>query len=557
MMKNRQACRAGTKEKGMVLVIILIIVAVLTLLGSTAVLTATADLRISSNYKLGIQAFYASEAGIEYGLIKLREALQVVNPTINIAAPSINGYTFSEFSIQAEGGQQSTVVGGTFDGLTALVTNYRITSRAQVEGTNASARIDLLVRDDLIPIFQFGIFYQDDLEILPGANMTFSGGRIHSNHSIYLNGDGATLSIDAKITSAGDIYHGHKDTRDYTAGTVQIKDGSNNYQAMSIDSNSSNWVGGSQSLWNGRVKSADHGVQSLNVPTPTGTPRDIIGTGEGSLYASAGLRIMDGVAKNKDGSILDVRYYDPNYKDVHGNLKIDPGGTSAKNVNPIVTGTFYDQREGRTMTATDVDVAKLQRSTTAMNALNSPPSGSDPGVLYVSSTDGSRAVRFLNGTDIPANGLTVASNNPVYIQGDYNTANRPAAVIGDAITVLSNSWRDANSSSSNLADRTASETTVKAAFMGGNKNTAGGQYSGGAENFIRFLENWSGKNFNYSGSLICLWQSQQATGNWRYGSPVYTAPVRVWSYGIDPSRLPPGTPRVRTVERFAWRQATR
>ncbi len=152
----------------------------------------------------------------------------------------------------------------------------------------------------------------------------------------------------------------------------------------------------------------------------------------------------------------------------------------------------------------------------------------------------------------------MASNNPVYIQGDYNDAtNSPAAVICDAITILSNDWVDTDSDVTNLDNRKASHTTVNAAIMAGNKNTVvdNNQYSGGVENFPRFLEDWGGTHFTYSGSLICLWESQQATGNWGYGSPVYRAPIRDWSYGIDANSLPPGTPRVRNIARSGWHQA--
>ena len=41
-----------------------------------------------------------------------------------------------------------------------------------------------------------------------------------------------------------------------------------------------------------------------------------------------------------------------------------------------------------------------------------------------------------------------------------------------------------------------------------------GSYSGGAENFPRFLENWSGKTLTYYGSMVELYQSQQAIGKW-------------------------------------------
>ena len=271
------------------------------------------------------------------------------------------------------------------------------------------------------------------------------------------------------------------------------------------------------------------------------------------MYQKSGLRILNGAARNKDGSSVDLRYYDPTYQNPDHTLKIDSGGTPTLNVNPLATKTFYDQREEKNVTVVEVDVAKLQASPNAMAALNNPPTGEDPHVMYISTDN--QSVRLVNGSTLPDGGLTIATNRPLYIKGDYNTANKPAAVFGDATTILSNNWNDANSALA-MSSRTASNTTVNAAIMTGNRNTAGSQYSGGVENLMRFLENWTGRTLTYAGSLVCLWESQYATGNWRYGDPVYTAPNRNWSYGIDMNHLPPGTPCVRNINRLMWRHVT-
>jgi Tfp pilus assembly protein PilX len=52
-------------EKGMILVVSLMLISVLLLLGTTAVMTSTTDMKISANYKTGNQAYYAAAAGIE------------------------------------------------------------------------------------------------------------------------------------------------------------------------------------------------------------------------------------------------------------------------------------------------------------------------------------------------------------------------------------------------------------------------------------------------------------------------------------------------------------
>jgi len=39
-------------------------------------------------------------------------------------------------------------------------------------------------------------------------------------------------------------------------------------------------------------------------------------------------------------------------------------------------------------------------------------------------------------------------------------------------------------------------------------------YSGGVENYIRLLENWTGKRLTYYGSIINLYKSEQAKAAW-------------------------------------------
>jgi len=528
-------------QKGFVLNLGLMFMAILGILGTTAVVMTTTDLKIGGYHKQTVQTFYAAESGLEYGLVKMRQAFRSLTPDMAIAPLEIDGITFDELSISPVGSPLTITLVGQYAGLQAFVQDYEIKADARQTGTNTVSKLTMTVKDELIPIFQFGIFYEQVLEILPGPNMTFSGGRIHSNDDIYLNSN-ATLNIDAAITSARDFHRGRKDISAVT-GTVNIKDESGVYQEMiaGFDSTSATWKEDAEALWGDTVQSQDHGIYELTVPTGGEDPRDLLGTGEGSMYEQSGLRIIDNgtgpVAYDKDGNVVDLT----------------DGGT---NPDPVLTDTFYDYREEKWITVAEVDMGLLQSSTNAVTALNNPPSGCDRGIMFISSTDGTKSVRLKNGAALTG-GFTVVSTNPVYIQGDYNSVNsKPAAVICDAINILSNNWNDANSSLG-LSSRTASDTTVNAAIISGNKNTAGSQYSGGVENFPRFLENWPGKNFNYSGSLICLWESQQATGDWYYGStthPTYTAPNRNWEYGIDPANLPPGTPRVRNIEKYGWKE---
>lgn len=543
-------------EKGMALVVALLLVIVLAILGSTAMLATSTDLQISSNYRMSEQALYAAESGAEYGLNRLRAALAVLGgSTGSVVPPTLTGFTFENtgtFLVADPIGVVEKAVTGNFSGLMAYCQKYTLSSAVLKTNTNTRAAVVYEMEDQLIPLFQFGIFYHNDLEMLPGANMTFSGGRIHSNHDIYMS-TSATLTVNSVITTAGDVLHKRKNTGVMEAGTVQIRDAAGAYHNLTLDSETDpNWQANALADWNGRLKSEVHGIQSINLPLPEGSqPIDTLGTGSGSLYEKSGLRIIDGVAKDKNGNTIDL---------TEGGTKPDPIST--------IPSAFYDGREAKRMGVVQVDVTVLRQNTVAMAALNDPPAGGEAGILYVSSTSThltNPAVRLVNGGTLPLlpdgrRGLSVTTNNPLYVKGDYNTysGGGAAGIYADAVTVLSNNWSDANAAGttlSALSTRVASTTTVKAAIMAGNKDTAGTQYSGGVENFMRFLENWSGKTLNYAGSLTCLWQSQQATGNWPGTGTVYNPPTRSWQYGMTLANLPPGTPRVRNIERTAWRQA--
>jgi hypothetical protein len=186
-------------------------------------------------------------------------------------------------------------------------------------------------------------------------------------------------------------------------------------------------------------------------------------------------------------------------------------------------------------------------------------------------------------------GFTVASENPVYILGDYNSnstdpfwkggadaaGHSPSSVISDAVTVLSNNWSDLASMVSTditqATTRPANNTYYRLAVAGG-KNLAfpfpawenGTDYGfgtdGGIHNFLRFLEDWqtTGASLNYGGSLVSLYYATYNTGLFKCCTySVYQPPTRNYIFDSDftnPSGLPPGTPMFRDVESLGYRQ---
>jgi hypothetical protein len=187
-------------------------------------------------------------------------------------------------------------------------------------------------------------------------------------------------------------------------------------------------------------------------------------------------------------------------------------------------------------------------------------------------------------------GFTVGSENPVYILGDYNTsaadpmwanpttgtepAHSAAAIIADAVTVLSNNWTDLASMANPTqpTQRPAVNTYYRAAIAAGksinfpfpNWSSSidyGFGTDGGVHNFIRFLEDWNGPNatLNYKGSLVSLYYSTYNTGTFKCCTySVYEPPTRNYVFDplfSQPQNLPPGTPQFRDIDNLSYQQS--
>jgi hypothetical protein len=181
------------------------------------------------------------------------------------------------------------------------------------------------------------------------------------------------------------------------------------------------------------------------------------------------------------------------------------------------------------------------------------------------------------GEDLPG-GLTVVTDRPIYVQGNYNifggdVARLPASIIGDVVTNLSNACVDANfriNCGITAGQNVATQTSVNAAYLSytdkstGNlgTSTAGGvkDYSGGLNNYMRMVENWGGINFNYRGSFVSLGEPQEFSGDYLAGGSggYYNVPIRNFKY--DPNfnafdRLPPLTPKVIYLQQDTFKRS--
>jgi Tfp pilus assembly protein PilX len=186
-------------------------------------------------------------------------------------------------------------------------------------------------------------------------------------------------------------------------------------------------------------------------------------------------------------------------------------------------------------------------------------------------------------------GFTVASENPVYVYGDYNSGptdpfwatatsatptqmpHSAASVIADAVTVLSNQWSDSFSMTNSTATagsitRVPTTPVYYRMAVAGGKNIPFPQPAwgaqdfgtdGGMHNFLRYLENWGGVTVNYNGSMVSMYYAEYATGTFKCCTTVYSAPPRNFHFDtqfLNPSNLPPATPQFQDIDNLSYHQ---
>ena len=403
-------------KRGVTLIITCFVVASLLVYTSAVVSRILTEVRFSQRNKAYAQAFYLAEAGIAQAAntLAFQEANHitvVTNFTANLNIDPTITLTYGWTDIDRVDTPFVNPLGIVYFGrhycLTAVATHSRYPANP--------VTVNQLIMRKKTYTFQHAVFYNDDLEMLPGANMTLSG-QVHSNHDIYIGSPASALTLDPiHFDSAGNIYNERKDDPSaILSGTVNIKNSVTGIYALMdqlgdlspMDSNNPNWLTGSQTRWGGTVKSSAQGITTLTVPTVSSTVPN------GYYAQNATLSIVDAVAYNSSGAIVTL-----------------PAGT-------ITSSTFFDSRANRNITVTNVNVSKL-------NTSGKFPSN---GLLYATRSDATatqpNGIRLTTASTLAAP-LTVVSNDPVYIQGNYNTINKqPAAVIADAVNLLSNNWND-------------------------------------------------------------------------------------------------------------------
>lgn len=205
--------------------------------------------------------------------------------------------------------------GEKFSGLSAQEYRYDLSSVSLDTDENPTAILGMSFRSRLVPLFQFAVFYNKDLEILPGPNMTLSG-PVHTNGDLYLNAN-STLSILGQVTvgkdqdgSSNGLYRGRKNSNQ-CKGTVNIYDPANPVAAAC--SGSSRTEVTDVSAWNDQV---ELNIDYLDIPPPEALDGDPSNP-DASYWQNADFRVVlevdangDPFDQNSNGTVLEVRNQD-------------------------------------------------------------------------------------------------------------------------------------------------------------------------------------------------------------------------------------------------------
>jgi hypothetical protein len=583
------------QEKGSTLIIFMFMMAAMLALSVGALQMTSLNLESARALLKGKKSFYTAESGLDQAVATIVTSFENLVPYQPIggaiALPEYRDHQV-EYSITKI---QDRYLTQTINGKNIInnyAHEYEIIATSRSTTDNSKETLTEQIRILETPLVQWFIFYggdgdpggDPDLELMPGKNWT-SWGRIHTNGNFHVAtyGNGGTkpyvrfqnfdpdglIQTPLSITVTGSLLTNKK-----TGGTAT------KFAEMKISNTST--------VWEDFIE-LDKTYDSSNLVAleddfkgfirvneqPHKTPGKVLFQRNG-FYEGVALNPLipgvDGITIIGQGSNIKVFVSRPapgtDVTDQIFNPLLRPYYTGPDDIIQDSPDDFCDWREERRVDTTDIDLYALELWFEDYLAFNGLGALGENGILvytsrspdatFVNDADPLQAIRLkkintYSDSQLLSN-TTIATDNPLYIEADFNTVNRKGvAIISDSINILSNAW---TTKECNLSAPSANiSTSVNAAFFSGNSpSILNGKKGGGVHNYPRLHERWS-KPLNYRGAFINLWISSQADGDFCLSGKCYSPPRR--NYGWDtnfanPDYWPPYIPSIFTMERLGF-----
>lgn len=237
---NTDAHAKYENQKGTAIVYALFIIVLLSAFVALALFRTTSEATAIGNETAEARTTYAAQGSLEMMTRNFNKVFEVkLNPTaLDLAAvqngqmplPLRNQYDFTlqELPLRTSNSTPIVLPGGPYAGLYAIRDNWRLRTTVTELQSGIQVQLTRNILNNRIPIFQFGIFYDDDLELFRPPKFSF-GGRVHSNRHFFISPGSEGVFFDSRVTAAGQIItqtwrNGY--TGDSTNSNTKIKDAS-------------------------------------------------------------------------------------------------------------------------------------------------------------------------------------------------------------------------------------------------------------------------------------------------------------------------------------------
>ena len=216
---RKDSARGTRAERGTATLTAVMLMAMLALFTAASLSRVTTEAIVMGNDYSNTQSFYAAQASLELMSRNFNDVFNVrLTPNATDLAnirnntPNIPDFNFAQNIEQTDASAPRLIDEGPFAGLFSLRDPWRLDAVATYPN-GAQVQLTRTFYNHRIPIFQFGIFYNDDLEVHPGPPFAF-GGRVHSNRHIFMMAGDGGLDFDSRVTAAGEIiYNAARDGR--------------------------------------------------------------------------------------------------------------------------------------------------------------------------------------------------------------------------------------------------------------------------------------------------------------------------------------------------------